>query len=305
MKQATRREFVGAIGAGMAGLTPALSAMGSLLSMPKPPMGRFQGQQMFLVQDGVKECCRLKARRDDLPYIFDLVMACSLRVCVGHEAVAGKPVPGRSDYSEWSHRRPLSPTDRNQSYVYIAAERQTAERARRFDEGRNDTALGEILGYPTCCVRSFTGQLSRSPQDPLLAIAEDEGWLPWYLNTTLLACDIGLLAHIPCGYDCQRSVEIGMKYFESVWSADRGYATRLAASLCSTSLYTAAFGVVAFRGTRVAHNQLAVNTIVAATRDSLVAGLVVPQAVLDWDATYINVDSFAIGRDEARVLTFS
>ena len=88
--------------------------------------------------------------------------------------------------------------------------------------------IGELLGYPPCCIDFYmkywvdqkfvdtswvmaTDKLNLSNEDRIIHIKEDT---PPECNILWRWQGVRLVSHLPCSFDCQHTVDIGMKNAE-------------------------------------------------------------------------------------------
>lgn len=132
----------------------------------------------------------------------------------------------------------------------VAAEALTLERAsvtgveRPRDEQRADFArLGELLGYPACCIRAY----AEGPNSPffrrgaaayhLEPLLRTRGRLELLLNNVAVPGGSPLISHAPCAYDCAASVAIAQVVLDELRRLDADEAARLVERLGRPTLY--------------------------------------------------------------------
>lgn len=118
-----------------------------------------------------------------------------------------------ADQAPLEEVRPAAGGARVRQVVYVSADRALAEQARDLDRmgadlagGADSVALGELLGYPRCCVDAFCALERRWPNRlPIAAAASRTRRFASRLNN--LALDrFAWIAHFPCRYDCAASL---------------------------------------------------------------------------------------------------
>ncbi|MEZ4399492.1 MAG: hypothetical protein R3B06_05715 [Kofleriaceae bacterium] len=141
-----------------------------------------------------------------------------LTVDLEREAAVRRAVPEavvlrrerRVEVGRQDHWRDDPSRGRPQVELYLAHERALAERCAALqaaDPTRHAVELGQLLGYPRCCVDAFLGQRDRSNNslNRYLAAARTrsgDGPWPWQLN------DLAgrLVPFYPCHYRCGAAV---------------------------------------------------------------------------------------------------
>lgn len=137
--------------------------------------------------------------------------------------------------------------------LYMGREQADAERARDLDGAIASATrlgdalplhreLGQLLGYPSCCVEAFiedlqsrrTDQQSPFDQARLAARALEATEAPDpLLNHFLRERDQALLSHAPCRYDCPASRERATRLFDTLAARDPAQAAQRRARLAS------------------------------------------------------------------------
>lgn len=125
--------------------------------------------------------------------------------------------------------------------LYAAPAADDARRAAALqaeDPTRNAAALGELFGYPRCCVEAFVAQRDRADNSLnryLIAgrtPTTTAPW-PWLLNEVHLR----LVAFYPCRYDCAPARAVAEATVDAIERARPGFAAAAAAALARTVLY--------------------------------------------------------------------
>jgi hypothetical protein len=95
-------------------------------------------------------------------------------------------------------------------FFYLAPEKAAAKAVRDADAAGDDDALGEALGYPVCCRRFYTRNVTAGRHPDLAMAAYNEGpadTYPFELNT-LSTYITGLVFHQPHTYTCAPSLRM-------------------------------------------------------------------------------------------------
>jgi hypothetical protein len=118
--------------------------------------------------------------------------------------------------------------------LYAAVDASDARRAAALqadDPTRHAAALGELFGYPPCCVAAFVAQRSRADNSLnryLIAARTGaaRGPWPWCLNEV----HHRLIAFYPCRYDCAAARAVAEATLAAIDAARPGFATAAAAT---------------------------------------------------------------------------
>lgn len=109
-------------------------------------------------------------------------------------------------YSHKGIRIAANDTREGMYFIYISKDEKTALLAHYYELTGNDTELGFILGYPSCCVNFFCHNFS--DQNPDLQLAPTNPWT----NLTKRNQDCVLLSHFPCHSECAESIRLAQQY---------------------------------------------------------------------------------------------
>ncbi|MEO7097684.1 MAG: radical SAM protein, partial [Polyangiales bacterium] len=95
--------------------------------------------------------------------------------------------------------------------------------------------MGELLGYPACCVERFAKSPEQTDGALVSELAQQQrGPLPSELNWA--AADIRLFSHFPCSPTCQRTADLGKKTLDAVAKDRPDYAVALLRALRSVAV---------------------------------------------------------------------
>jgi hypothetical protein len=104
-------------------------------------------------------------------------------------------------------------------FVYFSMDEDRAELAKFYEAIRNDEKLGEMLGYPKCCIKFYKDNYKEAfkigDEYSLFTIANSNGF-PFQTNYMLRFFGISLMSHFPCSFTCSESYEEGTAKFEAV-----------------------------------------------------------------------------------------
>jgi len=93
-------------------------------------------------------------------------------------------------------------------FIYISKDETKAYLASYYELIENHRALGLLLGYPECCVNFFCQNFNENNTNLELKPTN------MYTNISKRNEDMVLISHFPCHSDCEKSIELGKKYFE-------------------------------------------------------------------------------------------
>jgi hypothetical protein len=124
-------------------------------------------------------------------------------------------------YSNKGFRIPLSDKRDGMYFVYFSKDEQQAWMA-SYRELMNDNAgLGQVLGYPKCCVDFFCKRFSEN--NPNLQLTPTNIWT----NLTKREQDHVLISHFPCSSTCEETIHQAQKCMDVLMKFDRPRAEEL------------------------------------------------------------------------------
>ncbi len=91
-------------------------------------------------------------------------------------------------------------------FIYISKDETKAYLASYYELIENHQALGQLLGYPGCCIDFFCRNFNENKTDLQLKPTN------LYTNITKRNEDAVLLSHFPCSSDCPESIRLGKSY---------------------------------------------------------------------------------------------
>ncbi len=104
----------------------------------------------------------------------------------------------------------------------VLADGRDLEMAARRRSAGAETALGELLGYPNCCVDRFVS-LEVQDDDALLAALLPREPLAAPAETLWLVGPLSLVSHAPCSLDCEATRLLGRRLLSALGRAHPGF----------------------------------------------------------------------------------
>ncbi len=133
-----------------------------------------------------------------------------------------------ADEGIYSNKGLRIPEDDNRPgmyFVYISQDEEKAWLASYYELVQNHKDLGLVLGYPPCCVDFFCKKFSKNTPDLELPPANP------YTNLSKRDQDDVMVSHFPCSSECTESIELGKKYLQALYVADKERARELLMAL--------------------------------------------------------------------------
>jgi hypothetical protein len=151
-------------------------------------------------------------------------------------------------HDRWVDRRDLGEA---RVELYISADAALALEASTLqashDPSREAARLGELMGYPACCVRAFERQDDRSDNTrnryATFARTSGEGWHHELNNLAVM-----LVPFFPCSYRCEAAREFARRTLEALRGEHPECAEKVEAVLRRPALYFAQDEVILFDG---------------------------------------------------------
>ena len=93
-------------------------------------------------------------------------------------------------------------------------------------QSSDDETIGELLGYPECCRRFFATTWAAGSVDPTWEMVDHEPG-PAEANILLRWPGVRYVPHMPCGFGCEGSAELGRKLRELIPELERAWMDEL------------------------------------------------------------------------------
>lgn len=233
---------------------------------PLISMGRLNAVEFFSLLDGVKPNMLFAAPRNILNVVEKLCKAFGI-ACLSEHATdegAGGPLL-KSDYM----------------WIAIGRDRKELKELLNSRPRKEFKKIGELLGYPDCCINSlmknvtglddkelyiqeakgrslrfcfqtnnvfnFSSRLKQKDMDNLRAffVRNEKADIIHRVHHLI---NLHLISHIPCSYDCSRSVQIGNRTLKAVRRFDEGMASAIKETLKKPVLFFGDFRFIVFDG---------------------------------------------------------
>lgn len=100
-------------------------------------------------------------------------------------------------------------------FIYISKDEKNALLASYAELMLRHKELGQLLGYPDCCIDFFCQHFNEKSTNLELTPSN-----PW-TNLSKRGEDCVLLSHFPCSSECQESIKLAQKYYEIIMEVDK------------------------------------------------------------------------------------
>lgn len=197
-----------------------------------PILRRAQGVHDLAEYEMVKQGARRCATLHITPRDYDRMME-----QIQRDRLVWLPITRTRNYSGFSHKHfPVEELDANSSvYGVLANNLDDAEAFRGASVGQrtDHKAIGELLGFPTCCCEAFVRwwptyfdpvyQCAEASEHQVLKLENYEALVvaPHIATHQMLRyAGFRLTSHFPCRLDCEASIEVGKTWLEVATKAD-------------------------------------------------------------------------------------
>jgi len=133
------------------------------------------------------------------------------------------PIRRSKIYSGFSHRH-IDPQPGDPYFVYgvLAKTLEDAELFRKCSAGQkvDHGSIGQLLGYPECCIRFFE-KVWGPVIDPIFEAYGSESHVHPYCNQALRYFGLRITPHLCCSSDCKATIEWGRQWFSVMEGLDK------------------------------------------------------------------------------------
>lgn len=222
--------------------------------------------EILYLLEGVKKAARLDANEDELIKIKDFCSKTGLFLEISDFKVIKIADHGKGNYANIVKRVPINNANPGLYHLYISKDKNKSKFLKILENKNDDRAVGELLGYPECCIEFFI--VNKENQEKiqndyiLPALNNSEGFeFPFYTNHAMRYFDATLLSHFPHDFNCRESANIAKKNLETIKKYSLELAKKFENELKSAVLYTESNGIFAFRDYKLQNNILQYNEI--------------------------------------------
>tara|TARA_Y100000310_G_scaffold144397_1_gene143684 strand:- start:1336 stop:2178 length:843 start_codon:yes stop_codon:yes gene_type:complete len=228
---------------------------------------------LYLLND-IKKTVRLDANDIELEKIKDFCNKENLSLEISDFKVLKVEDKGKGGYANIVKRVPITYADNGLYHLYISKDKNKSQFLKLLENKNDDNAIGELLGYPKCCIDFFMENKEKQQKiqnDYILpALSNSEGFkFPFYTNHAIRYFDITLLSYFPHSFDCKKSAEIAKNNLQCIKKHSEELATKFETTLKNPVLYTENKGIFIFKDSRLNNNILEFNEVKSTTNNEL------------------------------------
>ena len=224
--------------------------------------------ELLYLINNIKQAVRLDASDIELKKIKGFCNENNLCLEVSDFKVTKKADEGKGGYSNIVRRVPITYSSDGLYHIYISKGKNKSKFLKLLESKNDDKAVGQILGYPKCCIDFFIknkDSQQKIQNDYILPILiNSDGFkFPFYNNYAARYFDVTLLSHFPHSFHCEESIKIAKKNLECIKKYSEELANRFVAMLKSAILYTENNGVFVFRDYKLDDGVLKFNNFIS------------------------------------------
>lgn len=171
-----------------------------------------KAQEIVFLLNGVKEVVRQGFYPSELPVVEQFCKENALFLVKSKFKVLLEEEG--STFSNKCTRIPENDSRLGMYFVYLSKDEQKALLACYAEMMNRHKELGELLGYPCCCIEFFCKNFNE--QNTNLELTPTNPWT----NLSQREQDCVLLSHFPCSSECSFSIELAKRYFEVIKKVD-------------------------------------------------------------------------------------
>lgn len=200
--------------------------------------------EVLFVLEGAKPVARFPMAEYDLPHIADFCSTHGLAMTRSDYKIL-KFVPLDKGYANKGYRLPVTSPMIGDVFVYLSRSPELAQEAKVADYMNDHATLGKLLGYPECCTKFFTENKDKvQDDDDYVRLALKHSRMKHAeLNVLPRYFDVTLLSHFPCSFDCQASLQLAIRYLETIRKNSYGLAEYVLNTLRKPVILTEQDGV--------------------------------------------------------------
>src|SRR3989338_2874210 len=230
--------------------------------------------EILYLLEGAKKAVRLDANEQELEKIKKFCNDQKLFLELSDFKVIKIPDAGKGGYANILRRAPLSSLNKGLYHLYISKDKNKSKFLKILENKNDDRAVGELLGYPKCCIGFFMKNREKQQKiqnDYILPALENSNGFkfPFYTNHAMRYFDVTLLSHFPHDFNCKESIAIGKKNLECMRKYSGKLANKFENMLKNAVLYTENEGVFVFKNYRLENNILEYNEILPTEKNEL------------------------------------
>ena len=230
--------------------------------------------EILYLLDDIKRIVRLDANEVELKNIKNFCNDNNLNLEISDFKVIKITDEGKGGYANIVKKVSINYPEQGLYHIYISKDKNKTKFLKLLENKNDDKAIGELLGYPKCCVDFFIKNKEKQQKiqnDYILpALNNSDGFkFPFYTNYAIRYFDITLLSHFPHNFHCEQSIKIAKTNFGIIKKYSNDLSNKFENMLKNPVLYTENNGVFLFKNHRLKDNILEFNNIISTINNEL------------------------------------
>jgi len=202
---------------------------------------------LYLLND-IKKTVRIDANDIEIKKIKEFCDKENLCMEVSDFKVIKTADEGKGGYSNFVKRVPIKYPYNGLYHIYISKDNNKAKFLKLLENKNDDRAVGELLGYPKCCIDFFMENKEKQQKiqnDYILpALNNSKGFnFSFYTNYVIRYFDITLLSHFPHSFECKDSIRLAKNNLKCINNISKEIANRFEDMLKNPVVYTEKQGI--------------------------------------------------------------
>jgi hypothetical protein len=230
--------------------------------------------EVLYLLNGVKKSVRLDANEAELKKIKSFCNENNLHLEVSDFKVIKIADKGKGGFANIVRKVPIGYPNPGLHHIYISKDKDTSKFLKLMEDKNDDRAVGELLGYPKCCVDFFIKNREKQQKiqnDYIFpALNDSKGFeFPFYINYAARYFDITLLSHFSHNFHCKESIKIAKNNLECIKKYSENLAGKFEAMLKGPVLYTENNGIFMLKNYELNDNILKFNNVLSTENNVL------------------------------------
>lgn len=201
----------------------------------------------YLIKD-IKPVCRFGFYEGEINNIKQLCFDNKLHMTTSNFKVLLDSKENIGDFNNKGFKTSLLNPFPGMIFAYISKDMELAKLGKYLENGNDTKRLGELLGYPDCCVDFFIENMDRQSKknnDFILPALKntDEFVFPKELNIAARYFDFNILPFFPHSFKCDKALKTANAYLATIIDHNSTLAADLARKLNCGVIYTENAGV--------------------------------------------------------------
>lgn len=230
--------------------------------------------EILYLLNNIKKAVRMDANDMELKQIKEFCSKENLHLEVSDFKVVRAADKGKGGFANMVKRVSINHPIDGLHHIYVSKDKNKSKFLKLMENKNEDQAVGELLGYPKCCIDFFIKNRENQQKlqnDYILpALNNSEGFqFPFYNNHAIRYFDITLLSHFPHNFHCEESIKIAKANLECIKNYSKELAVKFEAMLRGPVLYTENNGIFMLRDYELNNNILKFSNVLSTENSEL------------------------------------